>query len=166
MSEKLAIKVVPDYEVDKKLVFISVAKAYISEYQNLDVLRDGGVWGSLGTPSWVPDWTWPGRVRDNTAKRGYDASGGISMTVSFSTNETHWLACTGTIIDTLEGIGAAHIPYGKWQPESIVQPTLIRSAYNTLDGTKNALARTLYGDRASHGDTSRILGTSTFTSST
>jgi hypothetical protein len=43
MCEKLATKVVPDYEVDKKLVFISVAKAYILEYQNLDVLRDGGV---------------------------------------------------------------------------------------------------------------------------
>jgi hypothetical protein len=158
MSEELATNVTPNYEVDEKSVFISVAKAYISEYQKLDILRDGGVWGSLGTPSWVPDWTWPGRVRDNTAKRGYDASGDISMTISFSINNTHRLTCTGTIIDTLDGIGAAHIPYGNWQPESIVQPTSTQSAYNTLDGTKDALARTLYGDRASHGDTSRILG--------
>ena len=78
------------------------------------------------------------------------------MTVSFSTHGTHRLACTGT--DSTKGIGASHIPYGKWKPESIVQTTSTRSAYNTLEGTKDALARILYGDRASHGDASRSLG--------
>jgi len=70
MDEKLAPRISPNYTIDAERVFVEVAKAHIEEYQNREILRDGGIWGSLDTPTGVPDWTWSGRVQDNTAKKG------------------------------------------------------------------------------------------------
>jgi hypothetical protein len=158
MDERLAARISPNYAVSTEVVFVSVVKAYIAEYRNLDLLRDGGIWGNLGIPSWVPHWAWSGRVRDNTAKRGYDASRGISMNVSFSAEEKGLLRCEGVIIDTVDGIGAAYIPYQGWPPGSIAQSTSIESAYGSFEATKDAVARTLYGGRTSHSQVEHSLG--------
>ncbi|KAE9377656.1 hypothetical protein N431DRAFT_434813 [Stipitochalara longipes BDJ] len=158
MDEKLAARILPNYTISTESIYVSVAKAYIAEYQSLDLLRDGGLWGSLDIPSWVPDWTWSGRVRDNTAKRGYDASRGTSMFISFSADENCLLTCRGVKLDTIDGIGAAHIPYHGWPRESITQPISAQSAHGNFDATKDALARALYGGRTSHSQTDHSLG--------
>jgi hypothetical protein len=156
MDDKLARRIVPDYTTEDDSVFITVAKAYVSEYQNLELLRHGGIWGGRGTPSWVPDWFWRiGRIREDPLKKDYNASGSLRMSVLFLDTPPERLICAGIVVDTVEGIGAAHIPYGEWLPQSVVQSASARSAYSsidTLDGTRDALARTLYGDRSSDGD--------------
>jgi hypothetical protein len=158
MDEKLATRILPNYTVSTESTFVSVTKSHIAEYQNLDILRDGGIWGNLDIPSWVADWTWSGRVRDNTAQRGYDASRGISMAISFSTDEKCLLTCRGVKFDNIDGIGAAHIPYQGWLQESITQPTSAQSGYGSLDATKDAVARALYDGRTSHSQIAHSLG--------
>jgi hypothetical protein len=118
MDEKLARKIVPDYTAEDDSVFITVAKAYISEYQNLE-LHCGGIWGGCGTPNWVPDWFWRiDRIREEPLKKEYNASGSLRMSVSFSGTQPERLICAGVVVDVVEGIGAAHIPYGDGCPRA------------------------------------------------
>jgi hypothetical protein len=80
------------------------------------------------------------------------------MSISFSTDEKCLLTCRSVKIDTIDGIGAAHIPYQGWLRESITQPTSAQSAYGSLDATKDAITCALYGGRTSHSQTDRSLG--------
>ena len=64
MDRQYANAIKPDYGLRAQEAFIEAAKAYISVYNNLELLREANTWGMTGLPTWVPDWTWMGRMRD------------------------------------------------------------------------------------------------------
>ncbi|KAK4216947.1 heterokaryon incompatibility protein-domain-containing protein [Rhypophila decipiens] len=97
MPNDFAKAILVDYTVDAKAVMTQAAKAYLGVYNNFEILREANNSGTSGAPSWAPDWTWRGRLRnrhpgeeahakvdnpdyipEHEAEKGYSASAGLS----------------------------------------------------------------------------------------
>jgi Heterokaryon incompatibility protein (HET) len=164
MDPRIATNILLDYSSSTIEVYASVAKTWIQQFSDLDILRHGNPWGSMATPSWVPDWTWRGRLRHERPGTKYNAHGSMPVEASFS--GTGLLAtCKGVIIDQIDGLGAQDAGTAQitrhYESKTVVQSKLHRSAYGDSASTESALSRLLYGDRVGRGsinDVHRNLG--------
>jgi hypothetical protein len=140
MESSLADNIQLDYSLDTRSVFASVAKTEIETSSSLEILRHCNPWGRVGSPTWVPDWTW-GRPREFTLNRRFNASKGLKMEVSF----VGWsgLKCKGIILDKIDGFMARRIAGnesgGEYRLNSGKFPKHPKSAYGDSKATRTAL---------------------------
>jgi hypothetical protein len=147
LPTSLSERITPDYKLNTGAVFISVAKAFIQHYGNLEILREGRRWGNHVRPSWAPDWTAGFHGRESDLPRPYNAGDGKPAKFSFGEDGLQ-LTCSGYILDRIDGLGAQQDGYNwEWLPETIVQPSNRISIYGDFAATKIALYTALIGDR-------------------
>lgn len=169
MEPEIADKVVQAYSLGISQLFMTVTMAFMTQYNNLEPLRQANPWGQHGVPSWAADWTWQGRFRwsrPETNPMGpswnpldpeprpetiYNAHGGRSASFSFLP-DCRLLKCVGFIFDKLTGLGARERGYFHWDRKSIVQSFNWRSSYGNEYSTIRALCTTLLGGRIARGE--------------
>lgn len=169
MEPAIANEVVQAYSLNISALFTAVAKAFITHYNNLEPLRQANPWGQHGAPSWAADWTWQGRLRWSRVETNpagplwnplvpdprpdtiYNAHGGKSASISFSSNDS-LLRCGGFIFDEITGLGAREWGYFHWAKKSIVQFLTWKSSYGDEDATAKALCNALIGGRVAKGE--------------
>ncbi|KAK9776449.1 putative HET-domain-containing protein [Seiridium cardinale] len=147
----------PDYSLSAASVFMSTAKAYIKAYGTLELLRDANIWGSAVTATWVPDWTWRGRLRDSRPEFGSDASADGANDVPFKGTycadrglllvmpeyRGDLLGCQVIIFDEVDGLGAHPLAEGA----IIVQSQQTAATTGHVDETALRISRTLCAER-------------------
>jgi hypothetical protein len=141
MDPKVACQIPPNYQLTTRQVFINIAKTYIAADQNLELLREANPWGNseVGAPTWVPDWTWTGRLRDNKfSEPNFLADGGSNPFIEFS--EDGSLTCLAVIFDTIDGLGAQGSGMLKFLDDTVVKSKFAESAYGGKDETAAALS--------------------------
>jgi hypothetical protein len=163
--------ITPDYDIEAREVFIRSAKAYIGAYQSLELLRDANIWGESGAPTWVPDWSWKGRLRDSRPSEKY-IEGDMNpdtyfenpvITENLSQTEHAWyrtdrglpftpvrydgdhLICQGIIFDEVDGLGAQFLN-GKYFPETVLQSENEASPYKDSDDMVRELSIALHAN--------------------
>ncbi|OWO98772.1 hypothetical protein B2J93_4643 [Marssonina coronariae] len=171
MEPLVARNIIPSYALSASRVYANVARIFISAHGNLEVVREGNPWGMRGPPSWAADWTWTGRIRhgriavdiwgpfwktaglppSNKLALSYEASGDVACKVRFS-DDSMYLGCRGFIVDEVDGLSAREHGYFEWAAHTIQQPRSLENAYQTIEGTLEALYRTLVSDRVAGGD--------------
>lgn len=168
MPPKLAKAIVPDYAAEVNVVFLNAAKAYISAYNSLELLRDCNAWGKYGAPTWAPDWAWEGRLRDSRpavehmtavdnphyyerheSERGYQASAGFNFEgVRYTGESGRYLCCKCIVFDEVDGLGARPRGNGQHVYGTVQQPLNQGSAYGDEFDTAKALSCALYANRS------------------
>jgi hypothetical protein len=172
MEPRIAERLRPNYTLPVARVYASTARTFIEVYDNLEPLREGNPWGPSKAPSWAADWQWRGRLRWSRVESRlwceaifsnespsttadtyvpFSASGETKHDSLFSIDSS-LLICSGFIFDSVSGLGARGVGYFDMDRHSIVHPrTQWKSAYGDLNGTIEALARTLIMDRVAGG---------------
>jgi hypothetical protein len=151
LPSSLSERITPDYKLNTGDVFISAAKAFIQHYGNLEILREGKLWGNHARPSWAPDWTAGFHGREADLPRPYNAGDGKLAKFSFGGDGIQ-LTCSGYILDRIDGLGAQQDGYDwEWLPQTIVQPSNRVTIYGDFASTKVALYTVLIGDRGFSG---------------
>ncbi|CAG8976389.1 hypothetical protein HYALB_00012536 [Hymenoscyphus albidus] len=145
--------IIPDYTVDPKALFTSVARLVISKSDGLDILREGYAWSELGIPSWVPDWTWSGRIRDSRPKVSYCATRAMRASFAFM-DDGFRLKCKGIIFDQIDGLGSHEASRFQWPEESVKNPNHNTSPYGSATATREAFCRAMIMDRKALSKTS------------
>lgn len=149
--------IVPDYSLSAASVFASTAKAYIKVYGTLELLRDANLWGGVVTATWVPDWTWRGRLRDSRPEYDLKVSSEETDDVSFKgpycadrgllfvqpEYRGDLLGCQAIIFDEVDGLGAH--PHAKGA--IIVQTQQPGVPNGHVDEIAHQLSCALCGDR-------------------
>ncbi|KAM0809448.1 putative HET-domain-containing protein [Seiridium cardinale] len=147
----------PDYSLSAASVFMSTAKAYINAYGTLELLRDANTWGSVVTATWVPDWTWRGRLRDSRPEFDSEASTDRANDVPFKGTycadrglllvmpeyRDDLLGCQAIIFDEVDGLGAHPLAEGA----IIVQSQQTAATTGHIDETAPHISRTLCAER-------------------
>ncbi|KAH8744029.1 heterokaryon incompatibility protein-domain-containing protein [Hyaloscypha sp. PMI_1271] len=146
MDSRLADAVEVDYQLPVLQVFEDFAKLLLNDSNSLEFLRQGNGANRDGWPSWVPDFT---RViqqnQMESVSNGYRASGDYRPIFSFPDN--HIMTCQGVFVDMVDGIGCKI-----WDEDGCCKNgTSTKSAYGTPEDNRDALWRTLVGDRAQDG---------------
>jgi hypothetical protein len=99
-------------------------------------------------PSWVPDWNNQNHFRLFSGRSTYHAVLGKPPIFKFSANDAE-LSVQGFKIGGIDGLGASY--YEKYTSteadDLLVQPTGLDNAYRTDDGLRDAVWRTLIGNR-------------------
>ncbi|KAJ4294218.1 hypothetical protein N0V90_007908 [Kalmusia sp. IMI 367209] len=156
MDPELANAILPDYEGSPAAAYTTAAQAYMSTFKNLEFLRDANLWGKVGAPTWVPDWSWSGRGRDSRPddffrpgtdddvywRYPYRADRGL--TFELPTYDGSSLASYAILLDTVDGLGCN--PESENNPE-LVQSQGSKSAYGNVKQTALQFAIALYGSR-------------------
>ena len=105
-------------------------------------------------PSWVPDWTDIYHYRLFSGRPTYHATKKSSAIFQFENNAQH-LVCQGIKIDTIDGLGEAdglsevEPEYGEYREfkDPLIQPRTNNNVYGSEYAFKNALWRTMMGNR-------------------
>lgn len=168
IPKEFADAIVVDYSEDASSIFTQAGRAFIEVYKCLELLRDANIWGPQNAPSWVPDWTWQGRIRDSRpgveyhaalenphyrpgheSEHGYNASLGLPFdAVSFHGRSQSTLVCSCIIFDEVDGLGGQPSAKDEFVPGTIIQTKNQGSAYGTTLETAMALSVALYGNRS------------------
>jgi hypothetical protein len=176
MEPRIAQRLRTNYTLQVARIYSSTARTFIQEYDNLEPIREGNPWGPTKTPSWAADWQWRGRSRwarveeesrlwgEAIFKSGPESSNGATdVFVPFCASgdtkhdslfsvDCSLLTCSGFVFDSVSGLGVRGVGYFDIDAGSIVYPSRPwQSAYGDLNGTADALARTLIMDRVSGG---------------
>jgi hypothetical protein len=147
MDPKIASHISPDYTLEPRHVFVKTAKAYIAEHQNLEILREGNPWGKSKTPSWAPDWSWTGRLRDNKIPSpGFTADGGKSFYVDFP--DENLLTCHAVLLDKIGALGAQGSGMLNFLGETVTPSHTHESPYGNKAAIAAALQDLLLADRS------------------
>src|SRR3569833_392495 len=159
MDPEIAQALAHDYSTKTSRIFESVTKLFITQFDNLEPLREGNPWGKTGTPSWAVDWTWDGRFRysrvesplwgawqrmDGPEPRPehiYGAAGDLAPSFSFPGDGL--LECKGFEVDSIAGLGARANHYSGRHKGSIKQAREWSSFYGGKAETAAAIAQTL-----------------------
>ncbi|RYP92168.1 hypothetical protein DL770_001675 [Monosporascus sp. CRB-9-2] len=167
MEPGVAQALVRDYSMSTPQIFEAVTRLFITNFNNLEPLREGNPWSKTGTPSWTADWKWDGRFRYSRAESPlwgawekkdapeprpehiYSAAGNASPKFSFPGNSL--LKCKGFVLDSVAGLGARANGYFGWYKRSIRQAQGWKSAYGERAETAAAIAQTLILGRVSGG---------------
>lgn len=181
MESGLAEQIEPDYNSTPAEVFTAFAKAMIvvSKYvmgflqstisvlslrsairtetnayyegNSLEILEQC-TYSTKGMPSWVPDWTEMNHFRLFSGRSTYHATKSYRALFDFSNNDQR-LSCRGVRIDEIDGLGESYYenPDGRRPEDAIVQPRRSGNAYGSEDSLKDALWRTLVGNRDLRG---------------
>ncbi len=121
MDPKIALHLSPNYALKPVDVFTMTARAYIAEYHNLEILREGNPWGKASAPSWVPDWSWDGRLRDNSIPGpAFRADGINDPYIAYPSQEV--LSCHAVLFDKIDGLGAQGSGMLNFLRETVIQP--------------------------------------------
>lgn len=170
ISADFAKAIAPDYDIEAREVFLRLAKAYIDAYRNLEILRDANIWGESGAPTWVPDWTWNGRLRDSRPPKDYieldmnpdtyvvspdrsaDNPPETERTFYQADRDLHsfhfrydgdYLVCQGVVFDEVDGLGAQKLR-GNYLSETVLQPENEVSPYKDRNQTARELSIALH----------------------
>ena len=103
-------------------------------------------------PSWVPDWTDIDHYRLFSGRSTYRATRSSKATFHFDDGDQS-LVCHGVKIDHVDGLGKSYYEYPKDHSpkDAIVQPTGTQNIYGSEDTFREALWRTLVGNRDLQG---------------
>ncbi|PVH70582.1 HET-domain-containing protein [Cadophora sp. DSE1049] len=99
--------IITDYSLDVKAVFTDVAARLINHDQNLDLICQSQ-WQSFGNPerrqdlpTWVPDFTWPGKGKFLFAQRGIFSAGRADCSVPVQFDSSGNLLLRGYLISSI-----------------------------------------------------------------
>lgn len=146
MEPSISEQVVVDYRLQPSVLFSRVAQLFIKHTKSLLILRSGTPWSQSSCPSWAPDWTCEGRIREKLLPvLRYAADGGRSAEYTFSA-DGRLLTAKGIIVDRIEGLGPLQSI-----KDTMRQPKIaFNSAYGSNASTRDALHRAIVGDRDGH----------------
>ena len=186
MDAALADRISSDYTVDAPEVFKRFCLAYMDTYKSLEFLRDANCWGSSGAPTWVPDWTWTGRLRDSRPDKKYSAieNSGLDLTDMPTQTSTYfadrgimfegaqvkgqYLYCWAIIFDSVDGLGAkpCSVPRAlqsrlcqnaAYVDETVVPCRSMERTHRGWDDIAFDLSTALYADRSVSSRSSHAL---------
>jgi hypothetical protein len=157
----VAAKIVPNYQSSVPQVLISFTKAVITFTNSLEILRRASapvaqsymLHNNLSLPSWVEDLTYDDGLPDQgiTGMKlpdMYSAGGNTPFNIRFSDQDTVF-SCQGIVLDSIDGMG---VPFSTREANPgdrpIARPSQIQKAYFSEAAIRDALWRTLVGNRS------------------
>lgn len=148
MEGSFSRRVKPDYDASVHDVFIGFAKEWIGGTSNLEIL---GQCDYTNVPSWCPDWSMrPYRHLHSALEPRYDSGARLEAIVHFSEDGQH-LTCKGLKIDAVDGMTTAMLlDFDERDSERqavMFQSKNGRNAYGSVEALKEALWRTMVGNR-------------------
>ncbi|EUC49898.1 hypothetical protein COCMIDRAFT_1312 [Bipolaris oryzae ATCC 44560] len=141
-----------DYSLSVEEVYTNFARQYIEATGSLEILEQCRLKESP-MPSWAPDWRNKNHYRLFSGHHSTYSAGSASTASYHFRSEACILDVDGVILDAVDGLGQAYFEYGTSSlPEhAVFQPNNTASAYGCEDSIKDALWRTLTGDRTLQG---------------
>ncbi|KAF2439782.1 HET-domain-containing protein [Karstenula rhodostoma CBS 690.94] len=152
----MAPNVVPlvglDYGHSVEQVYTDFARQYIQATNSLEILEQCRLVGSA-MPSWVPDWRNKNHYRLFSGRHSTYLAGRPSSAVYSFRFEGRVLDVAGIIIDTVQGLGEAYFEHttSSKVEDKMCPPDNNNNVYGTEASLKDALWRTLTGDRTLQG---------------
>jgi hypothetical protein len=104
-------------------------------------------------PSWVPDWRHKDHYRLFSGRHSSYHTGGASVASYLFRIEARILQVDGVILDSVDSLGQTYFEYGSSpSPEhNMFQPDNVSNAYGCEESIKDAIWRTMTGDRTLQG---------------
>lgn len=104
-------------------------------------------------PSWAPDWREKDHFRLFSGRCNYNAGGSTMPSLVGFSEDGKALRCEVLLIDTLDGLGASYFENSRSDKaqDAVFQPQNANNPYASGDGLRDALWRTLVGDRTPQG---------------
>ncbi|KAF2997713.1 hypothetical protein E8E13_006810 [Curvularia kusanoi] len=152
MDPAVSSVVTLDYNLSVEDVYTEFTRQYIEATQNLEILQQCRLGSSL-LPSWVPDWRNKGHYRLFSGSHSpYKAGKGSLPSYRFR-DDSHVLEIDGIVLDTVDGLGPAYFEHAtsSMLEHGMFEPSNVANAYGSEESIKDAVWRTLTGDRTLRG---------------